>query len=55
MKKEEKKKIKEDVNIIVDNCETLCYISGDDFGTSPIKKINKKMLKAKIVEYICGR
>jgi hypothetical protein len=47
--------IKTDLKQIINDCEFLCYLKGDDFGDFPIKKINKKRLVDLIIRYFKER
>jgi hypothetical protein len=46
------KQLKIDIRNILDNCTSICYLKGDDFGAHPIQKTNKAKAIYEIHKYI---
>jgi len=47
------KQLKIDIKNILDNCTSICYLKGDDFGAHPIRQTNKAKVVYEITKYMC--
>jgi hypothetical protein len=46
------KQLRVDIRNILDNCTSICYLKGDDFGAHPIQKTSKKRAVYELHKYI---